>query len=675
MKKIYLFLLLVFSASLAQAQDCTPFLPSDYSIGSPGVVQLNAQSPWFSTANQFMWSNGENTAFIYVYISQTTTLGCTISDGVGSCIDLITITVDPLVATGCTNPVSCNYNSNATVDDGSCFDFAYFYPDLDFDGYGDPNAQQYMTCTDGFAAGFTVTGSDCYDADATFSPVANTCHFGCTYDLACNFNPSANINDGSCTTFYNQGFTGPFSTDQFASVTEGNGSIVVNNDQVTIYGSNESGSSGSPFNRFEATFNSPQIITFMYDYSTGDENASYDQPVYTINGVSTPLNIFSNPYNGLATVSIPAGATFSWGVQQADDCCGQGVLTISNLAYMIPCILGCNEPFACNYYPEAMYNDGSCSFYMYNGGFTGPFDLPLWSVNTNGGGGTANIDVNTATITGSDNQTQIAINTELYTTATFSGNISFHYAYTTNDDAPMYDIPQVIAGTNTTVLVSNDAIPPYEGDVTIHVNQGEMVSIGILSVDDLFGSATLVVSNFAYTVDCALTGCTDNMACNYNGAALYDDGSCYYMTTYYLDADNDYYAASMLQSCVDPGTGYTIFEYPTTDCDDNNPNVNPGMAEIEGNNIDDDCNGFVDGIEEISQNTFQVYPNPSAGMITIQFQSGFEQQVRIYDMVGQLVMKKRVNKISERIDCSTLANGTYVVKVGEATQLLVIEHE
>jgi hypothetical protein len=147
------------------------------------------------------------------------------------------------------------------------------------------------------------------------------------------------------------------------------------------------------------------------------------------------------------------------------------------------------------------------------------------------------------------------------------------------------------------------------------------------------------------------------------------------MTTYYLDADNDYYAASMLQSCVDPGTGYTIFEYPTTDCDDNNPNVNPGMAEIEGNNIDDDCNGFVDGIEEISQNAFQVYPNPSAGMITIQFQSGFEQQVRIYDMVGQLVMKKRVNKISERIDCSTLANGTYVVKVGEATQLLVIEHE
>jgi|GEM_PF-2402677 len=674
MKKLYLLLSLAFTSSLVQAQDCTPFLPSDYSIGSPGVVVLNAQSPWFPEANEVQWSNGETTWEIYLYISQTTTLGCTISDGVGSCIDLLTITVDPLVTVGCTNPNSCNYNSNATIDDGTCFDYANFYPDLDYDGYGDQNAVQYLTCLYGFASGFTVTGGDCYDDDPTFSPVANPCHFGCTYDLACNFNPSANINDGSCTSFYNLDFTGPFSTDQFASITEGNGSIAVSSNQITIYGSNESGFNGGPYNRFETTFSTPQLITFMYDYTTGDDDASYDLPIYTINGVNTPLVGPTNPYSGITSVEIPAGATFSWGIQQSDDCCGQGVLTISNLEFMIPCITGCADPYACDYNPDAMYNDGSCNYYMYNGGFSGPFDLPLWTTNTNGGTGTVFIDVNTATIIGSDGQTISAINTELNTTTTFSGNISFHYAYSTADDGPAYDIPRVTAGTQTFDLVDGNSSLPYEGNVTIHVNINEPLSIAIVSVDDMYGAGTLVISNFAYAVDCANVGCTDNMACNYNVSAIYDDGSCEYMTMYYLDADNDYYAASSLASCIDPGNGYTLFEYPISDCDDSNPNVNPGMTEIDGNNIDDDCNGFIDGVEELAAPVFSVYPNPANNTFILSSKSWNDQNLRVYDAIGQLVIQTRLNGINTTVDCSKLANGAYVITLGEAKQRLFIVH-
>lgn len=49
-----------------------------------------------------------------------------------------------------------------------------------------------------------------------------------------------------------------------------------------------------------------------------------------------------------------------------------------------------------------------------------------------------------------------------------------------------------------------------------------------------------------------------------------------------VDADGDGYTA--IGSCVGSAD----------DCDDTNPDVNPGMEEICDNGIDDDCDGEVD---------------------------------------------------------------------------------
>ena len=72
------------------------------------------------------------------------------------------------VIDGCTDPASCNYDADATVDDGSCADF-----DL---------------C--GVCAG---DNSSCG---------------GCTDSTACNFDPAAVIDDGSCLTLDQCGVCG-----------------------------------------------------------------------------------------------------------------------------------------------------------------------------------------------------------------------------------------------------------------------------------------------------------------------------------------------------------------------------------------------------------------------------------------------------------------------------------
>jgi hypothetical protein len=59
----------------------------------------------------------------------------------------------------------------------------------------------------------------------------------------------------------------------------------------------------------------------------------------------------------------------------------------------------------------------------------------------------------------------------------------------------------------------------------------------------------------------------------------------------YRDQDRDNYGAGPQVSVCPQWSGYST---NNRDCNDGNRNVNPGVAEICGNNIDDNCNGAVD---------------------------------------------------------------------------------
>jgi uncharacterized delta-60 repeat protein len=76
---------------------------------------------------------------------------------------------------GCTDPLSCNYNCLATVNDGSCL-----YPNT--------------ACNDGNP----LTINDSTDANCNCIGQAVTIIPGCMNPAACNYNPLATVDDGSC---------------------------------------------------------------------------------------------------------------------------------------------------------------------------------------------------------------------------------------------------------------------------------------------------------------------------------------------------------------------------------------------------------------------------------------------------------------------------------------------
>ena len=146
------------------------------------------------------------------------------SDGDGVC--------DGDEITGCTVSSACNYNPNATDEDGSCI-FAVDPCDIcdgsggiidgDIDNDGICNGDEVAGCTDATACNYDPTATDddgscepniqcingnTYDCNGDLIPnctdtdgdgTCDTCEIpGCMISTACNYNSNATDNDGSC---------------------------------------------------------------------------------------------------------------------------------------------------------------------------------------------------------------------------------------------------------------------------------------------------------------------------------------------------------------------------------------------------------------------------------------------------------------------------------------------
>jgi uncharacterized repeat protein (TIGR01451 family) len=126
-----------------------------------------------------------------------------------------------------------------------------------------------------------------------------------------------------------------------------------------------------------------------------------------------------------------------------------------------------------------------------------------------------------------------------------------------------------------------------------------------------------------------------------------------------LDNDCD---TSTLDDDLD-GDGYVLAE----DCDDTNSDINPDIEEIPDNGIDEDCDGsdLTTAVKEIAGREIHIYPNPVQHLLTISQTGGshIDFRVRLYDLGGKLVHETTQTTASQLIDMTLFESGIYFLEL------------
>ena len=254
---------------------------------------------------------------------------------------------------GCTDATACNYDADATLDDGSC----------DFDCAG---------CTDETACNYNAAAL-IDDGSCDFS-----C-YGCTNPEACNYDPSATLDDGSCelpdpvegcpTCDYplNIVETGLVASAAGTPALTGASGTLSSLD-VTLNFSNSGGGQSWP-------------ADMMVEIGLPDGNC-YSIGGYNLTSACTDLGNYQVVWpaawqtttSGTYTTTVDLAGAGLTGTGPWSFTLVNGWTTSSGVDYDATLILnglcttdetdipGCTDASACNYNPQATTDDGSCDF-------------------------------------------------------------------------------------------------------------------------------------------------------------------------------------------------------------------------------------------------------------------------------------------------------------------------
>jgi hypothetical protein len=481
---------------------------------------------------------------------------------------------------GCLSPQACNYNPAATEDDGSCL----------FVG---------LPCDDGDPATVDFVASDC------------TCQgeiSGCTNPDACNYNPIATLDDFSCVgaggacNDGNENTVDDYYTNDCVCVGLLLGCIDV---AACNYNPAASAEDGSCF----------YVGDICDDNDLGTDNdlvgndcVCAGEPNGQVPGCTA---VEACNYNEIAT--IDDGSCILPG-EPCDD--GNPLTAFDQLGVDCVCtgmLMGCTDLNACNYLEGAVVDDGSCYF---------PGDL------------------------------------------CDDGN-----AETQNDS---WSVDCVCSGEIvgcTAMSACNYNPAATVGDFSC-VFMGDLCDDGVPeTINDVYGFDCLCMGEVVF-----VPGCTEPNACNYDMSATTDDGSCFFIGDACDDGLTETSGDMIDADCM--CVGEVVMTMGCTNPDacnyDASAGADDGSCFFVGDSCDDgdvnttddvynancECEGTV-GVQELEAN-IQLFPNPATTEVIVTIDGAAPTEVTIFDATGRFVMSAQR---TSRIDIQSLAAGVYTLRV------------
>jgi len=656
----------------------TTFFPGDCIVTSVCEVSSGNPETCYLLPEADIFLNSGEGVFIPVEGNSVYTITAITEDGeisenifIGDCLD---------ATFGCTNPFATNYDPEADEEDGSCI-----YNETICDCNETEHTIGVLTWLgDGFADNgeFTwegaevsfnceVWGFDCGDIETDSPsdpfnvcsgglPPNNGCGideiFGCTDDMALNYNPQATVDDGTCefeeSVF---GCTDPEASNYnpLANVDNGTCEYLVfgcTNPQATNYNPLANVDNGTcvfgdimgctdpnanNYNSFanvddgSCTYGCvlPTILISVVCEEENPDGFYLDLQVTSV-GSGAPYNVANNN-NDQSLILTDEGSyvfgpfeNFSDVVITANSLETENCLYISDI-YSTFCsdepILGCTDVEATNYNPEATQDDGSCIYGC-------EYPILLYS---------------TVCEDGEENGFYIEIEV-----SDLGNGAPYNITNNVNDETFSLNFMGTIS------------LGPYSNDEQVLYN------ISSENLEACFLTSPVLSDNCEAEED--PEGCTDELATNYDADALIDDGSCQYDFVI-CDCDGNEHSPTTLSQLgdgnADAGSLNFNCEMWGYDCGDI-----AGAPDLDPNNVCNGelppLNGCVSSVNELIDSKLAVYPNPTEGLLTVTLSGTAEKtQISLYNLLGELIYSELMTTESIVLDLNELHlnSGVYII--------------
>ena len=414
---------------------------------------------------------------------------------------------------GCTDVSAFNYDVNADFDDGSCFPI--------IEGCTNPNADNFITLQNDVQVDVNTNNGSCLFSgcmditafnfnpnanvdDGSCIPVAN----GCIDPTAFNFDPLANTDDGSCIPFAfgcmdnwtvdgcGYGVTGACNYDPLAN-TDDNSCI------YAVYGCMDDGYlTGVPY-----TSPYPGVTGGLYDpQATDDDGTCLYCGDATANNYDNAVDQFGNPFND--------------GCNWCDDTINlsatNATTTSVELVWDIP--FASNSQAPGDYYLTITNTSDGSVFWQ---GTIVPIDVGnVYNYDT------ASAPNNIVLIAGSDYTFEVGIvcsNTSGITDTTSTSTLDILGC---TDDGTQWNSGNLNPAGGEWGACNYDPLATLDDSTCTYACAGCTDPLYVQFCDTCYNGGPWTYSDPAACIDLIVLGCTDPLMFNYNPLATVDDGSC-----------------------------------------------------------------------------------------------------------------------------------------------------